>query len=307
MVGPARKKEVVGRLVECHGVSERRACRLISQPRSTQRYGAKNPERDVELAKALREFSRRRPRAGYRMATGDLRRKGWTINPKRVRRVWVEEGLKVPLKGAPKRRRGGTEEGSQMLRANAPNQVWSYDFVFDETEDGRRLKWLPISDEFTRENVALEVERTMTAQDVVRILDQAVEERGCVPAYIRSDNGPEFIARAVVEWVARRGFKTLFIEPGSPWQNAFSESFNSRFRDEFLNRESFGSLLEAKVLGAEFRNDYNHSRPHSSLGYQTPAEYSASCPQAASATLQPPAGSIYPKKPTNNPNQAELS
>jgi transposase InsO family protein len=309
MVGPARKREVVGRLVESHGVSERRACRVIAQPRSSQRYQAKDPQRDAALARELREFSRRRPRLGYRMATADLRRKGWEINPKRVRRVWLEEGLKVARKGRRKRLCGSTEAGSQMLRAGRPNQVWSYDFVFDETTDGRRLKWLPVCDEFTRENVALEVERTMAAGDVVRILDQAVRERGVAPEFIRSDNGPEFIAKAVVDWISLRGFKTLFIEPGSPWQNAYSESFNSRFRDEFLNCESFSSLLEAKVLGKEFRTDYNHLRTHSSLGYQPPAEYAASCQEAAYAPLQPPLGSIYPNKitPKNTNNQPELS
>lgn len=306
MVGSARKRKVVANIVKAGRLSERRACELVGQPRATQRYEAKEPERDANLAKELREFSRRRPRAGYRMATAALRRNGWDINPKRVLRVWRQEGLKVPRKKRGKRRRGSTSEGSQLLRASYPDQVWSYDFVFDETEGGRRLKWLPICDEFTRESVALEVERHMTAQDVIRILDNAVEERGRAPEFIRSDNGPEFIAKVVVNWVAARGFKTLFIEPGSPWQNCYSESFNSRFRDEFLNIELFGTLLEAKVLGREFRDDYNHERTHSSLGYVPPAEYAASCREAAIATLKPPLGSIYPQKKPNE-NQAELS
>ena len=275
MVGPARTREVVAGIVRAGRLSERRACELVGQPRATQRYAAKEPGRDADLAKELREFSRRRPRAGYRMATAALRRKNWEINPKRVLRVWREEGLKVPRKKRKKRRRGSSAQGSQLLRAVRPDHVWSYDFVFDETEDGKRLKWLPICDEFTRESVALEVERHMTAQDVVRILDQAVRERGRAPEYIRSDNGPEFIAKAVVDWVELRGFETLFIEPGSPWQNCYSESFNSRFRDEFLDVELFGTLLEAKVLGRGFREDYNHERTHSSLGYLPPAEYAA--------------------------------
>ena len=183
--------------------------------------------------------------------------------------------MKVPRKRRQKRRRGSTAGSSQLKRASYPDHVWSYDFVFDETEGGKRLKWLPICDEFTRESVALEVEHNMTAQDVVRILDQAVRERGRAPEFIRSDNGPEFIAKAVVDWVELRGFKTLFIEPGSPWQNCYSESFNSRFRDEFLNVELFGTLLEAKVLGRGFREDYNHERTHSALGYLPPAEYAA--------------------------------
>ena len=306
MVGPAREREVVESVVRAGRLSERRACELVGQPRSTQRYGAKDPERDAGLAKKLREFSRKRPRLGYRMATAALRGMGWEINPKRVLRVWRSEGLKVPRKRRSKRRRGSTSEGTQLLRATHPNHVWSYDFVFDETEGGKRLKWLAICDEFTRESVALEVERNMTAQDVLRILDGAVRERGCAPEFIRSDNGPEFIAKAVVDWVAGRGFKTLFIEPGSPWQNCYIESFNSRFRDEFLNVELFGTLLEAKVLGREFREDYNHERTHSSLGYLPPAEYAASCQEAAIATLKPPLGSIYSKKKPNR-NHAELS
>lgn len=306
MVGPARKRKVVEGVVGAGRLSERRACELLDQPRSTQRYGTKAPARDAGLAKALREFSCRRPRAGYRMATASLRRAGWEVNPKRVLRVWREEGLKVPRRRRPKRRRGNTAQGSQLLRARRPDQVWSYDFVFDETEGGKRLKWLPICDEFTRESVALEVEHHMTARDVVRVLDTAVRERGRAPEYIRSDNGPEFIAQAVVDWVEARGFETLFIEPGSPWQNCYSESFNSRFRDEFLNVELFGTLLEAKVLGREFQDDYNHARTHSSLGYLPPAEYAASCQKAALATLEPPFGSIYPEKKPNR-TQAGLS
>ena len=144
----------------------------------------------------------------------------------------------------------------------------------DQTEDGRRLKWLPICDEFSRESVALEVAGTMEARDVIAVLDRAVAERGA-PGFIRSDNGPEFIAAAVQAWSKERGFATLYIAPGSPWENPYSESFNSRFRDEFLNRESFASLLEAKVLGKEYRRDYNHRRPHSAIDYQTPAEFGA--------------------------------
>lgn len=282
------------KIVENHPVSERRACGLLVQHRSSQRYQVKDPRRDEALAGELRAFARRRPRAGYRMALHELRRGGWELNHKRVQRVWREEGLRVSPKPRQKRRRGSSSEGSQMMRANAADQVWSYDFVMDETEGGRRLKWLPICDEFTRESVALEVAHHMTAQDVIRVLERAILQRGRAPEYIRSDNGPEFIAKAVTDWVKEKGFKTLFIEPGSPWQNAYSESFNSRFRDEFLNRESFATLMEAKVLGDEYRSDYNQARLHSALGYQPPAEYAASCREMACATLQPPPGSIYP-------------
>jgi len=159
----------------------------------------------------------------------------------------------VPRRQRKRQRLRSSESGTQRLRAERVNQVWSYDFVFGQPEDGRRLKWLPICDEFSRELVALEVERRMEAKDVIRILDAAVAERGGPPEFIRSDNGPEFVALAVQDWVARRGFRTLYIKPGSPWQNAYSESFNSRFRDEFLNREAFASVLEAKVLGKQHR------------------------------------------------------
>lgn len=228
------------------------------------------------------------------MAAAHLRREGWRLNNKRAQRLWRLEGLKVPRRQRKRRRMGGSENSAQRRRATRINEVWSYDFVFDQSEDGRRLKWLPICDEFSRESVALEVERRMESADVIRILDAAVLERGSAPEFIRSDNGPEFIARAVQDWIKQRGFKTLYIAPGSPWENPYSESFNSRLRDEFLNRESFGSLLEAKVLGKQHREEYNHRRLHSSLDYQTPAEFAQRCFAAACATLQPLQSSAQP-------------
>ena len=222
------------------------------------------------------------------MATALLRRAGMEINAKRVQRLWRQEGLKVPRRARKRQRLGNSDHGTQRLRAERVNHVWSYDFVFDQTEDGRRLKWLPICDEFSRELVALEVERRMESKDVIRILEAAVTERGGAPEFIRSDNGPEFVALAVQEWIARRGFKTLYIQPGSPWQNAYSESFNSRFRDEFLNREAFASVLEAKVLGQQHRQWHNHERPHSSLDYQTPSEYAAQQANRTAGGCAPP-------------------
>jgi putative transposase len=192
-----------------------------------------------------------------------------------------KEGLRVPRRQRKRQRLGSSESGTQRLRAERINHVWSYDFVFDQTEDGRRLKWLPICDEYSRELVALEVERRMESKDVIRILEEAVLARGSAPEFIRSDNGPEFVALAVQDWIQRRGFKTLYIKPGSPWQNAYSESFNSRFRDEFLNREAFASVLEAKVLGKQHRHRHNQERPHSSLEYQTPVEFANRCLAAA--------------------------
>jgi putative transposase len=294
MVSPERKRTAVLHLQESFEASERRACATIRQPRSTQRYRGQRRDKDAALAAELRHISRERPRAGYRMATALLRRAGMMVNAKRVQRLWRQEGLRVPHRQRKRQRLGHSENGTQRKRATRVNEVWSYDFVFDQTEDGRRLKWLPICDEFSRENVALEVERRMESSDVIRILDAAVLARGRAPEYIRSDNGPEFIALAVQEWIERRGLKTLYIAPGSPWENAYSESFNSRFRDEFLNRESFASVLEAKVLGKQYRQDYNHHRPHSSLDYQTPVEFAQRSLAAASATLRQPQGCALP-------------
>lgn len=294
MVGPERKRQAVLHVQDELEVSERRACTTIRQPRSTQRYRGRQRHKDAALVAELRRISAAHPRAGYRMATALLRRAGMEINAKRVQRLWRQEGLKVARRQRKRRRLGSSESGTQRLRAERVNHVWSYDFVFDQTEDGRRLKWLPICDEFSRELVALEVERRMESQDVIRILDATVAARGSAPEFIRSDNGPEFIALAVQEWIARRGFKTLYIQPGSPWQNAYSESFNSRFRDEFLNREAFASVLEAKVLGKQHRHRHNHERPHSSLNYQTPAEFAQRSLAAASATLRQPQGCALP-------------
>lgn len=311
MVSPARKREAVAHLESKLQVSQRRACKIISQPRSTQRYASMRPARDAKLAAELRRYAAAHPRRGYRMAAAQLRRQGMKVNSKRVARLWRQEGLRVPQRQHKRRRLGESANSTQRRSATRMNEVWSYDFVFDQTADGRRLKWLPICDEFTRENVALEVERRMEAKDVVRVLEAAVAERGAAPQFIRSDNGPEFIAKAVRDWIAQQGFQTLYIEPGSPWQNAYSESFNSRLRDELLNREIFATLAEAKVLGKEYRRAYNEQRLHSSLGYQPPAEFARRCHSADSAALRRPNGNAVPaskpKTQTKPPATARLS
>jgi len=276
MVGPARKREAVQHVMDRLKTSERRACAGLGQPRSTQRYQGRRPEADAALVDAMRRVARQEPRAGYRGVARHLWREGWEVNIKRVHRLWKQEGLRVPAKARKRRRMGTSENGVQRLKAERINHVWSYDFVWDQTEQGRRLKWLAILDEHTRECLALEVDYSITALGVIDILQRLVQERG-TPQFLRSDNGPEFIAKAVKAWIAERGMKTLYIEPGSPWENAYSESFNSRFRDEFLNLEVFASRMEAKVLGREHREKYNHRRPHSSLGNMTPAEFAARC------------------------------
>jgi putative transposase len=215
-----------------------------------------------------------------------LRREGWPVNKKRVHRLWREEGLKVPQKQRKRRRlaEGKSENGCARRKAEHKDHVWSYDFVMDRTEDGRRLKMMPIVDEYSRECLRIEVERSITAKEVVKTLAALFARRG-EPAFIRSDNGPEFIAKAVKRWLEVSGVRTLYIEPGSPWENAYSETFNSRFGDELLKREAFTSLMEAKVLVEEYRDHYNQERPHSGLRYLTPAEFAAWCELASSADV----------------------
>lgn len=217
-------------------------------------------------------MSARHPRFGYRRITALLQREGWRINRKRVQRLWRLEGLRVSVKQRKRQRLGNMDGAVTRRRAEHARDVWSYDFVMDATEDGRRLKMLPVVDEFSRECFGIEVARHLTATDVIATLARLFKEHGA-PCYLRSDNGPEFIAHAVKEWLTRSGVATLYIEPGAPWQNAYAESFNSRFRDELLDREVFTTITEAKVLVEEYRRSYNAERPHSSLGYQTPAAF----------------------------------
>ena len=209
-------------------------------------------------------------RYGYRRVTAMLREEGFRVNHKRVERLWRREGLKVPAK-QPKRRRLWLTDGSCVrLRPGSPNHVWSYDFLFTRTSDGRALRLLTVLDEFTRECLAIDVARRITSDDVLERLTQLFVLRGA-PGYLRSDNGPEFTARALRTWLKRVGVQTLYIEPGSPWENGYIESFNGRLRDELLNGEVFDTLPEAQVLCDQWRWNYNAVRPHSALGYQPPA------------------------------------
>ena len=256
-------------------VSERRACRVLGQPRSSQRYiSTKADNIDTALSQRMIALSRENPRYGYRRVWALLRREGWTVNRKRVQRVWREAGLMVPSKECKRRRMGASENGITRRQAEYIDHVWSYDFAMDATEDGRRLKMMPIVEEYSRECLALETERSITAEDVVETLARLFTERG-TPSFIRSDNGPEFIAKVVKRWLAASGVETLYIEPGAPWENAYSETFISRLRDELLNREEFANLKEAKVLAEDYRDHYNHHRPHGALGYLTLAQFTA--------------------------------
>jgi putative transposase len=266
------------------GISERRACRALDQPRSSQRYVARRAPEEEALVKRMRELARKHRRYGFRRIHALLVREGWRVNRKRVQRLWRAEGLKVVRRQRKRRRQGSSENGCGRHQAESRNHVWSYDFTMDQTADGKRLKLMPVVDEFTRECLSIEVERSITAQDVIATLNYLFRVHG-EPAYIRSDNGPEFIAKAIQEWLAVSGVKTLYIEPGSPWENAYVESFNGKLEDELLGGELFTSLLEARVVIEQYRVEYNHERPHSSLGYRTPAEFAASCrsPDAAGA------------------------
>jgi transposase InsO family protein len=251
-------------------VSERRACLVLGQARSTQRYTPLPSEYEDRLVEQMIDLATRYGRYGYRRITGLLRWLGWRVNHKRIERLWRREGLKVP-KRQPKRGRLWLGDGSCIRRRpEYRDHVWAYDFIADRTHDGRPLKMLAIVDEFTRECLAIVVARRMKSIDVLQVLADLFVERG-VPAYIRSDNGPEFTAESIREWLARVEVDALFIEPGSPWENGYVESFNGKFRDELLNGELFYTLTEAQVLIERWRREYNTIRPHSSLGYRPPA------------------------------------
>jgi putative transposase len=256
------------------GVSERWACRVVGQPRSTQRHQPKRAEDDAVLRAELRQFSKDRPRWGYRRAHHHLRELGWEVNRKRVQRLWREEGLRVPQRKRKRRRLGESTVPASRLRAERPNQVWAFDFQFDQVADGRVLKLLNVVDEFTRESLVMLVERSIDADRTVSELERLVSERGA-PEHLRMDNGTEMTADALKDWCRFSKTATAYIEPGSPWQNPYVESFHSRVRDELLDVEEFSCLTEARVVIGDWQEDYNHRRPHSSLGMRAPAVFAA--------------------------------
>lgn len=264
-------------------ISERRVCRALGQPRSTQRYRGRKRRDEELLEEQVVALAGQYGRYGYRRITALLRMTGWHVNHKRVERIWRQAGLKVPAK-QPKRGRLWLNEGSCLrLRPEFPGHVWSYDFVHDRTHDGRSFRILNVIDEYTRECLAVRVRRRLDHEDVQECLAELFCSHG-VPIHIRSDNGPEFIANRLRKWLRELGVKTLFIEPGSPWENGYIESFNGKMRDELLNREIFYTLKEAQVLIEGWRKEYNTIRPHSSLGYRPPV------PQAwllATPVMQP--------------------
>jgi putative transposase len=260
----------VDQVIAKYGVSERLACRVLGQYRSTQRKIRKQPEDEAALTADIIALATQYGRYGYRRITALLRDAGWRVNKKRVERIWRREGLKVPQK-QPKKGRLWLNDGSCIrLRPEYPNHVWSYDFVEDRTHDGRKFRMLNVIDEFTRECLAIRVNRKLKAVDVIDVLSDLFILRG-IPGHIRSDNGSEFVATAVREWITAVGARTAYIEPGSPWENGYCESFNSKLRDELLKGEIFYTLREAQVIIENWRRHYNTVRPHSSLGYRPPA------------------------------------
>ena len=251
-------------------MSERRACRVLRQPRGTQRCRPSPSTDEQFIRERVVRLASQYGRYGYRRITALLRVEGFIVNHKRVERIWRQEGLKVPQKQPKRRRLWFNDSSCVRRRAEYPNHLWSYDFVADRTHDGKPIRMLAIVDEYSREWLALVVRRRLTSQDVLDCLRDLFVERGS-PEYLRSDNGPEFTAKAVREWLERVCVQTLFIEPGCPWENGYVESFNGKLRDELLNGEIFYTLKEAQTLIERWRIHFNTKRPHSSLGYRPPA------------------------------------
>lgn len=282
-MSPSRKRAAVCALQTKYQTSERRACRVIGQPRSSQRYEAQPRSDEPSLVKRMLGLVRQRPRFGYRRIGALLRQEAWHASDTRIYRLWRREGLKVPQKKRKRRRLGQSSNGCQHRMAEHKDHVWCWDFIFDRAVNGSPLKWLSIVDEYTRECLTLKVARGITSEDVIDTLAELFAMRG-VPKHIRSDNGPEFIAKAIRKWTGQLGIETLYIEPGSPWQNGYAESFHGKLRDEFLALEEFESLAAACKLTTAWKDDYNHHRPHSSLGYVAPAEFAARCCSSVRAT-----------------------
>jgi putative transposase len=243
---------------------------LAGLSRSVFQYAIR-PRDEAAVIEQLRVLAAKHPRFGYRRMWALLRRSGNKINAKRVHRLWKKLGLGVPRRRRKKRYKGN---GSIPCKAEYPKHVWTYDFIHDSCANGRKLKMLTVSDEFTREGLAIETETRLPAGKVIAVLERLFKTHGA-PKYLRSDNGPEFIAKALKEWLAQQKTETFYIEPGCPWQNGFVESFNGKFRDECLNAEIFNNLIQAKVVIESWRQHFNGERPHSSLGYQTPLEFKA--------------------------------
>ena len=265
-----RRRACIEHVRDVLNVSERRACRALGQHRSTQRKVARGRADDAALTADLVALAEQYGRYGYRKVGALLKAAGWVVNAKRVERIWRREGLKVPTRQPKKGRLWEGDVSCIRLRPEHRDHVWSYDFVEARTHDGRRFRMLNVIDEFTRECLAIRVDRKLKAADVIDVLSDLFILRG-VPKHIRSDNGSEFVAKSVQAWIAAVGAKTAYIAPGSPWENGYVESFNARLRDELLNGEVFYTLKEAQIIIESWRRHYNTVRPHGALGYRPPA------------------------------------
>ena len=276
---PSQQRAAADYVKETYRVSERRAGRILGRARSTLRYRSRQRSDEDVLVKAIRRLARKHPRWGYKKIHALLIRDGWVANRKRVRRLWKVLGLRRTPRRK-KTKKSGMPGGSKNSCVNQPahfkNDVWTCDFIADRTTDGGSLKWLTLVDEYTRECLTLHVDVSMTGADVRRVLARVVGRRGA-PTRIRSDNGSEFICAALTGWLPQVGTKAIPVAPASPWENGFIESFNSRVRDEFLEREEFESVSDARSKATWWRREYNRVRPHGSLSYKTPAEFSAEC------------------------------
>ena len=286
IIGPSHRKAMVRAVVTEGLCSGRAACRFLSLSRGTFWYRERPvSDREAQLRRRMLILSEQNPRYGYRRIAALLRRGGWQVGKRHVQRLRRELGLRVP----PTRRKMPRKGHSTGLptQATHPNHVWTWDFVADATARGGALRALTILDEYTKECHVLRADRALKSQDVLEWMGKAIAEHGA-PEHLRSDNGSEFIAKTVQRWLRENRIKTLYIDPGSPWQNGFVESFHSRLRDECLNREVFWTLTEARVVIEDFRQHYNQLRPHSKLGYQSPARFAAQCPSPAPVGLRPP-------------------
>ena len=271
-MSPQAKRSAVKHLVVERSYSERSACQLVGISRSSARYQPKEQSEEAAFRRRVRKLANRHPNYGYRRIIAVLRREGSHVNHKRVQRIWKAEGLQLPRRKPRKRRYG--PKGEVIHKAQYRNHVWSYDFLEDRTQNGRRLRILAVIDEFTRECLALLVDRSITSEKVVSLLDWLFLAYGA-PQHLRSDNGPEFVARKVQDWLAERNCQTLYITPGSPWENAYIESFIGKFRKECLDRYLFFNLRETQTIIEDWRDEYNYYRPHSALGYMAPAAFAA--------------------------------
>lgn len=276
----ARRRLIANELCVNFKVSQRRISRALGLARSNLRYSPVIRDEQAALARRIEALAGLHPRYGHRRIWALLDREGWAVNKKTVRRHWRRLGLKLAKPRAnpkPRRPHGQDANACHLRPSRGKDDVWTWDFIFDRTSNGRSLKWLSLVDEYTRECLALEARPGMTAEEVRVILAEVAAKRGGPPHRIRSDNGPEFAADAVRSWLESTGSGALYVAPGSPWQNGYAESFHSKLRDEFLNREEFESPAQAQAMGLLWKEEYNTERPHSSLSYKTPAEYAATC------------------------------